>query len=249
MVDILTFPLEKMSICVLNLSNYPNLMNLLPFDRRKTVSVKIVEAVLNTKTYLVSESIVARLISFILPLIELQEDAVRIKAKTLEKEQTLVARMLHYVQSHDPNATLKMLKMFEEKFNEGPVEWKKFTIPSLVTCYLRIAQRVMEFNTLTDEGENIAEVMEAKYDFRTFAPYLTEEEVEGYNFEIASIEIDFSTQFEELFTMIEELSLDYPAVCIRLYLDLAQIVAQVDTEENTFDELQYDICSEALELF
>lgn len=249
MVDILTFPLKRMSICVLNLTNYPNLMNLLPFDRRKTVSISIVEAVLNTKTYLINESIVERLISFILPLIELQEDAVRIKAKALEREQTLVARMLHYVQSHDPNITLKMLKMFEAKFNEGPVEWKKFTIPSLTSCYLRIAQRAMEFNTLTEEGENIAETYEREYDFRTFAPYLSEEEVEAYKFDVPAIEIDFSNLFEEQFTMIEELSLDYPAACIRLYLDLAQIVSQMDTDEKTYDELQYDICSEALELF
>jgi Vacuolar protein sorting-associated protein 35 len=225
MVDILTFPLEKMSICVLNLTNYPNLMNLLPFDRRKLVAVKIVEAVLNTKTFLVNESIVVRLISFIMPLIELQEDAVRIKAKELESEQTLIARMLHYIQSHDPNVTHRMLKLFEAKFSEGPVEWKKFTIPSLVTNYLRLAQRVIEFNKAVEEGENITELFSTRYDFRSFAPYLTEEENSSTNFEVTSISFEFSVLFEELFVIVEELSLDYPAPCIRLYLDLAQIIA------------------------
>jgi hypothetical protein len=86
MVNILTYPLEKMSICVLNLTNYPILMALLPFERRKIVAIKIVEAILSTRTFLVNESIVTKLINFVLPLIELQEDTVRMKAKDLEYE-------------------------------------------------------------------------------------------------------------------------------------------------------------------
>ena len=249
MVNILSYPLETMSIVVLNLTNYPNLMGLLPFERRKTVSIKIIEAVLNTRTYLLTENIAKRFVSFIEPLLTLQADAVKMKAKVLEKEQTLVARLLHYVQSHDPNITIKMLKMFEEKFAQGPIEWKKYTIPSLMTCYCRFGRRAIQVNRTIAAEEDVEALLLDSYDYRDSAVYLTEEEKDNLSFKVAKVEVDFAELFENMFIHIEELSLDFPAQSIRLYLELAALVTEVDKDEKVHDEFQYDICSEALELY
>ena len=133
--------------------------------------------------------------------------------------------MLHYVQSHDANVTFKMLKLFEAKFSEGPAEWRKFTIPSLVSGYLRICQRYMEFQKLTQDGEIIKDVYGTRYDYRDFAPYLTEVEREAYSFEVTAITVDMNALLEDLFTIIEELSLDYPSISLKLYFDLGLIVS------------------------
>ena len=73
-VQILTHPLDKMSIVVLNMSEYPNLMAYLPFSKRKKVAIRICEAIISSHTYLINCSIIEKLISFILPLLE-NEDA------------------------------------------------------------------------------------------------------------------------------------------------------------------------------
>jgi len=59
-----------MSIVVLNMPEYPKLMNYLPFAKRKVVAFKICEAITNSKTYLVNCEIVEKLVPFILPLLK-----------------------------------------------------------------------------------------------------------------------------------------------------------------------------------
>lgn len=331
-VDILTYPLEKMSIVVLNLSEYPKLMNYLPLSRRKQVAIKIVEAILNSKTYLILPSIVSKLMGFINPLLEFQHETLRVKASELEREQSLISRLLHLVVSHDPRVTLEMLRLFEHKFIDSPVEWKRFTIPSLITNYCKLGHFVLTLRSLhpsqgeapvaeeveeepttplvealnaedgeheqqiqlqeevqapTDENEaegkvtetpvdapesvpkqddaptkkeekiiavvsdqlkEMNEYIQKNYDYRASATYLTEEERQSIDIHLEQFDFDFQELFDNLFMQIEELSIDYPDVCIRLYLQLALLISDADPSNN-YDEIQYEVCSEALELY
>lgn len=82
---ILTHPLEKMAIVVLNMSEFPNLMNHLPFDNKKQVAISICEAIINTRTYMINIEIVEKLIPFIMPLLE--NETIRPSFENIEKEQ------------------------------------------------------------------------------------------------------------------------------------------------------------------
>jgi len=59
-VNILTHPLEKMAIVVLNMNEYPNLMNHLPFVQKKKVAISICNAIISTKTYLINKAIIEK---------------------------------------------------------------------------------------------------------------------------------------------------------------------------------------------
>ena len=55
MVKILTVPFEKLALLVLRLENFPLLLNFLPSEQKSQVALKICEAVIKSKTYLVNE--------------------------------------------------------------------------------------------------------------------------------------------------------------------------------------------------
>jgi hypothetical protein len=247
-VQILTFPLETMSIVVLNLSEYPNLMNYLPYLKRKYVATKIVEAIINTRTYLIDVKNTSKLIGFIQPLLEDSSDTVSPTAKEMESEMGLLAKLLYFVESHDPIVTYKMLSLFEAKIVKFPIEWKRFALPSVMTYMSRVALRVQQvagFLTQEDAEEKIIK----GYDRLAKAPYLSEAEKENFNFKVESVEFDFLALFTKLRDYIEELAIDFPETGIKLGLELARLVNKCDTPEKVYQEFQADLCNETLEVF
>ncbi len=54
LVEILSTPLVKLSVLVINIEQFPALMEILPFDRKKEVALKITRAIVKSKTYLVN---------------------------------------------------------------------------------------------------------------------------------------------------------------------------------------------------
>lgn len=49
LVKLLSIPLETLSLQILGMTHYPNLMKFLKFNNRKTVALRIVKAVLKAK--------------------------------------------------------------------------------------------------------------------------------------------------------------------------------------------------------
>ena len=142
-----------------------------------------------------------------------------------------------------------MLQIFEEKIKESPVEWKKFTVPSLLSNYSKLSHRITELNKVIEDQEiNTEEYIKERYNYTQNAKYLSEEERGAMNFNMEKIEFAWAPFFDKIFNHIEELSIDYPETCIRLYIQLALLINNVDSEK-AFDDLQYEVCSEALELF
>lgn len=114
-----------MSIVVLNMPEYPKLMNYLPFEKRKIVAFKICEAIVNSKTYLVNCEIVEKLIPFILPLLKNEDQ--KPSLLELESEQSIISKLMLFLDSHDPNELFGMIKIFEDYFIKGFPEKKKYT--------------------------------------------------------------------------------------------------------------------------
>jgi hypothetical protein len=58
LVKLLSIPLESLSIAVLSMNHYPTLMKYMRFGNRRTVSLRIIKAVINDKKTLSSQKIV-----------------------------------------------------------------------------------------------------------------------------------------------------------------------------------------------
>jgi hypothetical protein len=69
LVKLLTIPLDTLSIAVLKMHHYPALMDYMKFDNKRTVAVRIVQAVIKDKRPLDKLRTVDRLLDFIKPLI------------------------------------------------------------------------------------------------------------------------------------------------------------------------------------
>ena len=143
------------------MSEFPNLMNHLPFDNKKQVAISICEAIINTKTYLINSEIIEKLIPFILPLLE--NEAIRPTFDNIEKEQNLISKLLQYLDSHDPVQFLRMLEAFEGYFNKGYCEKKKFTLPALLGRYSVLMHRVSKFNKIIAENTQTMPVQELEH--------------------------------------------------------------------------------------
>lgn len=245
--QILIHPLETMSIVVLNLAEYPKLMHYLPFLKRKRVASKIVAAVLNSRTYLVNESATGKLVSFIAPLIEEQDDSVPPTQEELEADLLPVARMIGLVESHDPLVTERMLDIIGQKAKDLPAEWRKLLLPALVTGYCKVARRVVQVKKLLGQ-EDAENLIRENYDRLDSASYLSQTEKDQFSFKLEPFEYDFMTLFTKCREQIDDLGIDFPAPAIKLSLQLALLVNEVDPAKE-FDDFQADLCCETLELF
>lgn len=246
-VQILIHPLETMSIVVLNLAQYPKLMGYLPFAKRKTVSLKIVEAVISSKTYLINTDILNKLVGFILPLIEEQEDSILPNQQELETELGLVSKLFGFVHSHNPLVTFDMLKIFDLKFKKLPSEWRKLLLPSLLTYYCKVARRVLEVKKLLGEEEAETKIR-LGHDHVDSATYMREADRITFNYKIESMDFDFPAFFNRCNDLVEDMSIDFPKTAVRMGLQLALLVNECDPGKE-YEEFQSDLCSETLELF
>ena len=96
LVKLLTIPLETLSLQVLKMGHYPELMGYMAFSSRKTVALRIVQAVLKQRKLLDSVEVTDQLIGFIKPLLEPDEDEDQ-QPYELAEEQESIAKLLHLI--------------------------------------------------------------------------------------------------------------------------------------------------------
>lgn len=70
----LTIPLETLSLAILSLNQYPQLMQYLSFPMRRNVANAIVAALLRSRKFIDSFEVAQQLVTFILPLLKDQDD-------------------------------------------------------------------------------------------------------------------------------------------------------------------------------
>lgn len=143
-VKFLTMPLETMSLTILQMNEYPNLMQYLPFSKRRYVALKICQAVVNLKSCLGNKEIAIELIKFINPLLVKEKDSCEIEKNEFEEEQQNVAKLVHLVRGKTTFQTLEILKLFQVKFLQGELIRMKFTLPSLIFVYIKIIKHYQE---------------------------------------------------------------------------------------------------------
>jgi len=60
-----------------------------------------------------------------------------------------VGRLVHLVYHHNPDKIWEMIGLFRKEFIEGGIKRMKYTIPSLVFSYFRLARHMRKCNEWT----------------------------------------------------------------------------------------------------
>lgn len=141
-VQLLSVPLETLSLAILSMRHYPLLMGYLPFVYRKQVAYRIVQAVVNTKTVLDTVENCERLLEYIRPLLVDSADTQGGEDFEFEEEQQTVAKMVHLITASELTVHFSILQMFEKFFRQGGARRVLYTYPSLIFCYIRFCRRV-----------------------------------------------------------------------------------------------------------
>jgi hypothetical protein len=98
LVKLLSIPLETLSLVILEMPQYPQLMKYMAYGGRKTVALRIVKAVFKSKRKLDNIEIIEQLLSFIDPLLRDDEDGEDdTEPYEFEEEQESVAKMLQLI--------------------------------------------------------------------------------------------------------------------------------------------------------
>lgn len=251
LVSILSLPLDSLALAVLGLEEYPRLMNYLPFIKRKKVALKILEAVLNSRTYILRSDVLMKVLVFINPLFETGDsESIPPTADELQDQLCQLGRLFHLCESHDPHVTVELLKRIEKKVRKLDSSWKKSLVPSLVTCYFRTVRRFKELQPLIAANpEDLQTQIQAPFEARVqAASYLSEDEKNGWSYTIPTMELNPTDLLTAARAMIEDVAYDYPVVAVRLYLQLISLVKACNEGEQ-YKELLGDLAEEALELF
>lgn len=158
-VKILTLPLDSLSVAVLSMDEYPNLMKHLKFTRRREVAQQIAKIVAKNNLQLADEALVKQLLTFIEPLLKKLPDTENISEVLFKDEQTNVARLVFQINHEDAAVVWSILKSFIEKFREGGPERIRFTYPSTVFKLLQLARHIRSANPEA-EPKNFKKIFE-----------------------------------------------------------------------------------------
>jgi vacuolar protein sorting-associated protein 35 len=142
---LLTVPLESLSLQVLNLEHYPELMQFLHWESRKAVAKKLLKVVLDTNTPLDDVDMVGKLFAFIRPLVKDDSDTPTdddFDEEEFQEEQLLVARLVSLMHHDDTDILFKIYGVARKHFGQGGVKRIEFTLVPLVFAALRLAQNV-----------------------------------------------------------------------------------------------------------
>ena len=142
-VQLLTVPLETLSLAILSMRHYPLLMAYLPFVFRKQVAYRVIQAVVATKTPLDNVESCERLLDYIKPLLVDSADSQSGQDYEFEDEQQAVAKMVHLIAADDIGVHYHILQMFEKLFRLGGPRRVLYTYPSLIFSYIRFCRRLV----------------------------------------------------------------------------------------------------------
>jgi vacuolar protein sorting-associated protein 35 len=149
-VQLLTVPLETLSLAILSMRHYPLLQAYLPFVFRKQVAHRIVQAVISTKTPLNTIENCERLLDYVKPLLVDSKDSQQGEDYEFEDEQEAVAKMVHLIGAEEIDVHYQILQMFEKLFRQGGPRRVLHTYPSLIFCYIRFCRKLMTISHSLD---------------------------------------------------------------------------------------------------
>ena len=143
--ELLTLPLDALSLAILNLEHYGSLLGFLELDQRKQVAVTIVSAVVKSRTALDTVEKVDTLFKFIQPLLRDEGEAKPVEdgdRYDFDQEQHLVARMFQLITHTDTDVQYQLYTTARKHFGQGGTQRIEYTLPALVFGSLALAVRI-----------------------------------------------------------------------------------------------------------
>jgi vacuolar protein sorting-associated protein 35 len=138
LTTLLTIPLESLSLAILNLSNFPLLMEYLNADMKKDVAKQILAALISSKQKLTTIDVIEKLLLFIASLLEGELDTDN--QYEFETIQNNVAKIVHLLELTNEEE-LQAITKLSEGFMKGGLPRMRLNLPSLVWALYRLADK------------------------------------------------------------------------------------------------------------
>lgn len=140
-------------LTVIQLTYFPQLMDLFDFYGRKSVSAYLITNALNNDTLVPTSESVDSILTIVASLIEKQDDQPEEEEdpEDFAEEQGLLGRLVHQFKSDIPDQQYLILSTARTHFQTGDKKRIKHTLPPLV---FQAYQLATQFSALRDEDEN-----------------------------------------------------------------------------------------------
>ena len=228
---LLTYPLDSLSFAIFDMNQYPLLMNYLDFSNRKTLALRIIESIMQSKKKLNSIEKIDILLEFINSLLIESSDYIENDLYEFEYEMQSVSKVVYLVHNENCLTFQQMLSKFKAVYSQGGVKRIKYLIPPLVSSYLHLISK-MGLNLFINK-------FECQYDelYKNHYAFFI-----GGNIDVLSNShvndseyLDFFKKvYEEAFDCIKLMNL-YPEIAFRLC-----ITALENINKSMIFKLQYE---------
>jgi len=162
---LLTIPLEKLSLKVLELNSFGSLLEFLPWDKRKKVGKGLIQAVIADGKGLKDVEEMESLLKIITPLLKDIPNHMRTGNEPaydmaeINDDQNWVAKLVHVFHHDDTDVMFQMLNSTRKYFTEAGKGRVENTSSSLVFATMKLVKRVyaLEFKKEFEEVEKARE--------------------------------------------------------------------------------------------
>mmetsp|Transcript_27160 Transcript_27160/g.67731 ORF Transcript_27160/g.67731 Transcript_27160/m.67731 type:complete len:850 (-) Transcript_27160:506-3055(-) len=221
-VELLATPLKSLSLSILEMDHYTNLMKFLNFRTRKQVAISMVRTVLAAGTPLDEPDAVQRFFSFITPLIRDEEDSPldeEVDAEEFASEQQQVCRLIHAIRHDDTDQVFAMYTTARNAFGKGGPRRMVHTLPPTVAAALQLIPRIQQREIDAASG------------------------IEG----VAPPSYTLKKVFQFVHRTCTELVSCAPEVALRLFLQAAVMANKCDAiNPGSFEPICYEFVTQAL---
>ena len=239
---LLSVPLES-NMSIFSMGNFPELMRYLDYASRATLSLRIIDSLVNDKATvkLDNSERVSSLMDFIRPLLEDSPDAGEYDQYQFEYEQASVCKLLFIITTNDPQNMYDILNVLKNTFLKGGLKRQKFTFPSLVNAYITLSYKISyALNKLNDvEDSRKEKIHEDFVNYYNLKSLDTNEQIHKFMRRIYS-------QINDIISIIEN---DFSDVALKLYLSLALQINDIKIDRNLYEETCYNALSSGIQIF
>lgn len=244
LVKLLSIPLQSLSIQVLSMNHYPELMKYMKFANRRTVALQIVKAVIKEKKQITSLETSQQLIDFIMPLLVSDATAEKEEPYEFEEGQNSVAKLIHqFSHPYNENIHYELLMKFKRMFVKGGPERMRYTLPALIFALFRLSREMV----YRAQGEAIP-CWTAAEGVVTGENGGEEESKGNDEPEMVLPKTDQHKIYKCVNELILQIQPQQPEIALRLYLQAAEAMNQVP-DCSHMEELGYEFVSQALTIY
>jgi len=162
LLQLLSGPLDSLSLRVLELNYFAPVMSFLSFRTRKQVAVNIIDAVIKSNQILDTAEKVDKLFTFISPVLKDQDDGKEEAEDNFEfdQEQTKAAQLFDCIHNADTDVHFQLYATARKHYGQGGDRRIPYSLPPLVFGCLKLARRI--FSREEAEKESGGPVIKAK---------------------------------------------------------------------------------------